>query len=181
MYEEVRKALLRELLTDKIQKLPENFYQRVEEYLDGNNDSLNGENNVLGELLERERDVMLNMLTSLRRIRREKFLVEALAGRGLEVLDTLLEEEREGGSELVDMISTWLEKGSQGRRVKRPTPKHRASMVLLRITKELPQIVGADLQVYGPLHREDLVTLPRSNAEALVRKGAATMVRGEQS
>ncbi|RLG72921.1 MAG: hypothetical protein DRO11_01055 [Methanobacteriota archaeon] len=181
MYEELRKTLLRELLSNQIQKLPENFYQRIEKYLDSNTGSVDSENKVLGKLLEREKHVLLDMLASLKRVRREKLLRQALVGRGLEALNTLLEEEREGGLELVDMISRWLERSPQGRRVKSPSPKHRADTILLRITKTLPQIVGADLRVYGPLHQEDLVTLPRENAEALVQKGAATTVKGEQS
>jgi DNA replication factor GINS len=41
------------------------------------------------------------------------------------------------------------------------------------------QIVGADLEKYGPFKSEDIATLPYDNAQALIAKKIAMKVRLE--
>jgi DNA replication initiation complex subunit (GINS family) len=46
---------------------------------------------------------------------------------------------------------------------------------IVRITKDLPSFVGADMQTYS-LKREDVVTLPKNTAEILIKQGNALRV-----
>ncbi|MBS7649960.1 MAG: hypothetical protein QXI59_00310 [Candidatus Bathyarchaeia archaeon] len=48
--------------------------------------------------------------------------------------------------------------------------------VLVRFKTQIPSIVGVDMKTYGPFEPEDVATLPRENAEALIRKGAAVKI-----
>ena len=41
---------------------------------------------------------------------------------------------------------------------------------LIRILKETPELVGYDLNVYGPFHKEDVVNIPEKNATILVNE-----------
>ena len=45
--------------------------------------------------------------------------------------------------------------------------------------QEVDEIVGADLEKYGPFKIEDIATIPYENAQALIAKNAATKVRLE--
>ena len=40
---------------------------------------------------------------------------------------------------------------------------------ILIVLEELPSIMGVDKQVYGPLHPQDIVTIPEPNAKILIK------------
>jgi hypothetical protein len=48
--------------------------------------------------------------------------------------------------------------------------------VALRFSKDIPQIIGADMKPYGPFVAEDLATLPVQNAKIFVKQGLAVIV-----
>ncbi|MGQ9640308.1 MAG: DNA replication complex subunit Gins51, partial [Candidatus Bathyarchaeia archaeon] len=47
---------------------------------------------------------------------------------------------------------------------------------LVRFTTHIPAIIGVDMKTYGPFEPEDVAILPRENAEALIRQGAAMKI-----
>jgi DNA replication factor GINS len=49
--------------------------------------------------------------------------------------------------------------------------------ILIRFMTKIPLIVGVDMNNYGPFESEDIATLPRENAEALIRQKAAIEIR----
>ena len=49
--------------------------------------------------------------------------------------------------------------------------------ILIRFMTKIPLIVGVDMKNYGPFEPEDIATLPRENAEALIRQKAALEIR----
>lgn len=57
------------------------------------------------------------------------------------------------------------------------TPGSDPKTILLRFVKDVPSIIGVDLKTHGPFQREDIASLPRENAESLVRQGTAVEVR----
>ena len=59
------------------------------------------------------------------------------------------------------------------------TNNHKTKKVVVRFLKEVDEIVGADLQSYGPFKVEDIATVPYENAQALIGKNAATKVHLE--
>jgi len=50
---------------------------------------------------------------------------------------------------------------------------------LVRFTASVPKIVGIDMRAYGPFDPEDIATLPRENAESLVRQKVAIKIEAE--
>ncbi len=54
---------------------------------------------------------------------------------------------------------------------------HKTKKIVIRILKEVEEIVGADLEKYGPFKTEDIATIPYENAQALIAKNAATKIR----
>ena len=58
--------------------------------------------------------------------------------------------------------------------------KHKTKSVTVRFVKEFDEIVGADLEKYGPFKPEDIATIPNENAQALISNGIALKVRIEE-
>lgn len=54
---------------------------------------------------------------------------------------------------------------------------HRTRLVTVRFLKDADEMVGADLEGYGPFGAEDIATVPYENAQALEARGAAVAVR----
>jgi DNA replication initiation complex subunit (GINS family) len=48
--------------------------------------------------------------------------------------------------------------------------------VLVRFLQPLPAIMGIDMKAYGPFQPEELATIPRQNAENLIKRGVAKRV-----
>ena len=57
--------------------------------------------------------------------------------------------------------------------------KHKTKSTVVRFLKEMGQMVGADLEKYGPYKEEDIATLPYENAQALIAKNIVTKIRWE--
>ena len=56
---------------------------------------------------------------------------------------------------------------------------HKIKKVVIRFLSEVDEIVGADLEKYGPFKAEDIATIPYENAQALIAKKIAIKVRWE--
>ena len=56
---------------------------------------------------------------------------------------------------------------------------HKIKKIVVRFLENLDEIVGADLEKYGPFKVEDIATIPYENAQALIAKNIATKVRWE--
>mgnify|MGYP000061759932 CR=1 FL=1 len=55
-------------------------------------------------------------------------------------------------------------------------PKILVTDPAVRILKDLPPIVGIDGKIYGEFKVEDIVTLPKPNAEVLIKQGVAQRI-----
>ena len=58
--------------------------------------------------------------------------------------------------------------------------KHKIKPVTVRFVKEFDEIVGVDLEKYGPFKAEDVATIPNENAQALISNGIALKIRIEE-
>ena len=56
---------------------------------------------------------------------------------------------------------------------------HKIKKIVVRFLENVDEIVGADLEKYGPFKVEDIATIPYENAQALIAKNIATKVRWE--
>lgn len=92
----------------------------------------------------------------------EKFILDA---------QTEMEERKEMIlSGLLNGKSKFLESISQ---------KHKTKPIVVRFLKETDQIVGADLEKYGPFKIEDIATIPYENAQALITKNIVAKIHLE--
>jgi len=51
-----------------------------------------------------------------------------------------------------------------------------SELILVRFVQEVPQIIGVDLKTHGPFKAEDIASLPKENAEALIKQGLAKAI-----
>ena len=58
--------------------------------------------------------------------------------------------------------------------------KHKTKPVTVRFVKEFEEIVGVDLEKYGPFKPEDVATIPNENAQALISNGIVLKIRIEE-
>jgi Gins51-like protein len=48
--------------------------------------------------------------------------------------------------------------------------------IQLHVLEEVPAFVGADFEIYGPLHKEDIIYLPKKNGEILIEEKVAKLM-----
>jgi len=82
-------------------------------------------------------------------------------------------------NERKDMIISAIING-KSKFLETTSTKHKIKPVTVRFVKEFDEIVGVDLEKYGPFKPEDIATIPNENAQALFSNGIALKVRIEE-
>ena len=169
--------VLRETENDSIQEIEPDFYRNLSDFL-GNmkKQEFDGiENKIKQSLIS-----MVSELTSLLlQIRLEK----TVNSGGMDFTNLLDEEKfildaEEQKRERTEMILSATING-KSKFLESVSYRHKTKTVVLRFLKEIDEIVGIDLEKYGPFKPEDIATLPYENAQALITKNAATKIHWE--
>ncbi len=169
--------LLREVENDSVQEVDPNLYHNIAEFL-GNlkNHDYDGIESKITESLVK---MITEMTSILLKIRIEK-------ATSLDEIDysNLLDEERfilDSEDELRQRKDTILSATLNGRLKLLETvgQNHRVRSIVIRFLKPIDQIMGTDLQTYGPFESEDVATLPFENARSLIEKKVAVKVSRE--
>jgi DNA replication factor GINS len=169
--------LVREVENDSVQELDSKLYNNIAEFLGNlkNQDYDGAESKIKDSLVK----MITEMTSLLLKIRIEK-------ATGLEEIDysNLLDEERfilDSEDELRQRKETILSATLNGRLklLETVARNHRSRTIVVRFLKSIDQIVGTDLQTYGPFEAEDVATLPFENARALITKKIAVKISWE--
>jgi len=107
--------------------------------------------NKLVDILKKHREEATKNIKTRKKVKKEKEHVQE------ESEDTQAEEKTEEEEETVE---------------KEPT----ISYIKVKILEELPEIVGADFDTYGPFKEGDIVKIPQDNADIFIEKGKAEKV-----
>ena len=168
-------ATLREFENDSIQELESDFYKTASKFI-GNlkkQEFDRVENKIKNSVIEMATELISILLS----IRLEKLSgssdVENLLDEEKYILDA--EEERR---ERCDLILSATING-RSKLLESISYEHKTKTVVVRFLKDMDELVGADLQKYGPFKSEDIATIPYENAQALVSKNIVTKVRWE--
>ncbi|MBS7654917.1 hypothetical protein KEJ50_00205 [Candidatus Bathyarchaeota archaeon] len=174
MFTELFKAWRREEKDKNIQILSQDFYINLNCYANDLKKKIECEQDpVKAELIKEEYNNTIKLLTKLVNLRLKKVLESIIEGRKIP-LELLAEEEKELVACLnkaAELILEFKEKLFKGR-----IEAKKSKAVILRLLQELPEIVGEDLNVYGPFEAEDIAVLPEDNAEALIKRGVAEKI-----
>ena len=169
--------VLRETESDTIQEINPDFYRNLSDFIgDLKKQEFDGVEskikdaiiNTATELASLLINIRLDKISKLNNIDfknlldEEKFILDA-------------EEEQRERTEMIlsatiNGKSKFLESISQN---------HKTKTVVIRFLQEVDEIIGADLEKYGPFKIEDIATIPYENAQALIAKNIATKIRWE--
>ncbi len=130
---------------------------QTEEIQELNTDFFRNLSSFIGNLKNEEYDGIENK-TKSNMITIATSLTELLINKRLEKMSS------ESSSKFLEITST----------------KHKTKPVTVRFVKEFDEIVGVDLEKYGPFKPEDIATIPNENAQALISNGVALKVRIEE-
>jgi len=168
-------VVLRETENDSILEINPNFYRNLSDFI-GNlrKQEFDGvESKIKDALIE----MATELTTILMHIRLEK--ISKLEDIKLE---NLLDEEKfildsqEEQSERIEMILSATING-KSKFLELLAQSHKTKRIVIRFLKDVEEIVGADLEKYGPFKTEDIATIPYENAQALIAKNVATKIR----
>jgi DNA replication factor GINS len=169
--------VLRETESDSIQEINPDFYRNLSNFIgDLKKQEFDG---VESKIKETIIDTATELTSLLINIRLDKISksdnidFKNLLDEEKYILDA--EEEQRERTEMIlsatiNGKSKFLESISQN---------HKTKTVVIRFLKEVDEIIGADLEKYGPFKTEDVATIPYENAQALIAKNIATKVRWE--
>ena len=174
---ELHNIVLRETGSDSIQEIDPNFYRQLSDFI-GNlkKQEFDGVESKIKERLIQMATELTSLLINIRldKISKlDKIEFENLLDEEKFILDS--EEQQRERTEMIlsatiNGKSKFLESLSQS---------HKTKTVVIRFLQEVDEIVGADLEKYGPFKTEDIATIPYENAQALISKNIATKVRWE--
>jgi len=169
-------TVLRETENDSLLEIKPNFYRSLSDFI-GNlrKQEFDGVENKI-------KDTMIEMATELTSLLIH-IRLEKISNSDDYEISHLLDEEKfildsqEEQNERTEMIlsatingkSKFLELLAENHKMK----------VVIRFLSEVDEIVGADLEKYGPFKAEDIATIPYENAQALIAKKIAIKVRWE--
>ena len=170
-------TVLRETENDSLLELKPNFYRNLSDFIG------NLRKQEFDDVENKIKDTMIEMVTELTslliHIRLEKisnsddFDISYLLDEEKFILDSLDEQ-----NERTEMILSATING-KSKFLESLAENHKIKKVVIRFLDNVDEIVGADLEKYGPFKAEDIATIPYENAQALIAKNIATKVRWE--
>lgn len=179
-YEALREIQRQERKSEKLYALHENFYDSVKTYF-----SRKVEDEISATELKNAKAILQDIADR----RERKILNLALRGaRALEKTDTrsMTLKEKELCTALLDILKNYrtdinyINSESMQREQKKDAPEPKAeelvSYTKVRILEDLPEIIGSDMENYGPFKNGEIIELPKENADIFVEKGKAEIV-----
>jgi DNA replication factor GINS len=132
---------------------------------------------VKANLLRKEMQNMKRMTRELIQERCRKILNKSAKGEDIPREALTVEDEQIYGkiSPLAETVSNLASEILHGH-PPGTTTELRHKRIALRLVKDVPAIVGADLKTYGPFKTEDVASVPVENARILVKQNLAEKV-----
>jgi len=169
--------LLREIQNDSVQEIDSHLYYYISDMLGKlKNQGYDGIESKIKDSLVK---IITDMVSLLLKIRIEKVV------KSKEIdYSNLLDEERyilDSDDELRQRKDIVLSATLNGRLklLETVSKNHKSRSIVVRFLKPIDQIVGSDLEKYGPFDAEDVATLPFENATALIGKKIAVKISWE--
>lgn len=165
MYKKIIEFWTSERESGELQAPPSGFTEGVDEYLKG---LVRADSSVQSKVALAELERAKKMLAELRSVRREKICVASIEGTLNE--SNLMEGETAAAAAATAAPSKEAIDGAA-------PSADAAKKILVRLLRDVPSFVGADLKTYGPYKTEDVVLLPAQNTSALIKRGIATEIQ----
>ena len=166
--------VLRETENDMLLELEPNFYQNLSNFI-GNlrKQEYDGiESKIKNAII----DMAVDLTSLLVHLRLNKIFNSQNIGTG-DLLDEekfILDSQEEQGERIEMILSATI--NGKSKFLESLAQNHKTKKIVIRFLKDVDEIVGADLEKYGPFKTEDIATVPYENAQALITKNAAAKV-----
>jgi len=178
VYDELYAAWRTETTEASLGALPSDFYSRIASYLR----KIKEENRMLDKktlkatLLEHEAVHVKRMLQELVWARYKKIVKLTTQTQKLPTELLAFEETQifESFIPFTDAYQHFARNLLQGQTAINGQEPHKR--IALRFSRNIPQIMGADMKPYGPFNVEDVASLPIENAKIFVKQGLAVIV-----
>jgi DNA replication initiation complex subunit (GINS family) len=176
-YEALREIQRNEKKSEKLFELSNDFYKAFEAYIEQRTNSKDESSTI-------EVQNAKNILRDIVDRREKKILNQALrTARTQEKVDkgTMTEKEQELYDALLNVLNEYRfdlngngQKPAEEEEEDEEEPKEEdSSRIKIKVLEDLPAIVGADFEDYGPFKAGEVIELPRENAEIFLNKEKA--------
>lgn len=162
-FELIRKVEREEASSPTLTKLPENFYQKVMDYIKLKKRAEREGRKVAAEIRNIERLVKAIFMKRERKIVDSalKFFDSNIVPENMNV------EEKKLFNQLVDILKNRRDE------ILRKILIGREKVKLVIFKEDVPEFVGSDEKTYGPFKKGDIVKLPEEEMKILVEQGLA--------
>jgi DNA replication initiation complex subunit (GINS family) len=185
LYNRLYRAWRKEKLESKdLQPLEPNFFAEMSQYVKKMREELRmlDEKTLRYRILSMELEKAQTLVSSIMQARLQK-LIDLIFYDGNAPQAYLTSEEVVIYRNLLEVFEQYrlLRRRVLEGRSTEPSAKvsPQSGKILVRFTTKIPSVVGVDMQTYGSFEPEDIATLPRENAEALIRQKAAAKIEAD--
>ena len=169
--------VLRETESDSIQEINPDFYRNLSDFIgDLKKQEFDGVESKIKETIIDTATELTSLLINIRLNKISK--LENIDFKNLLDEEKFILDAEEEQRERTEMILSATING-KSKFLESISQNHKTKTVVIRFLKEVDEIIGADLEKYGPFKTEDIATIPYENAQALIAKNIATKVRWE--
>jgi len=179
MYNDLYEKWKKELENVELEALPPDFYCNIVDYLKHLREEgrMIDKRTVKARLLRCEMRNVKRMLRELVQARYKKLVKKVVAGEKVPH-EFLTVEEEKLSTGCLPILETYQ---SFTKNLLRGQISHVDIVVqhkndALRFLKDVPEIIGVNMQTYGPYKVEDIASLPVGNARILIRQGLAEKI-----
>ncbi len=167
--------------SEDLQPLEPHFFTEISQYIKKIHEELRmlDEKTLKYRILNMELDNAQKLFSSLMETRLQKLISGGFEHKDLSRQQLAVEEAAiykrvlEAFEDHDNLRERILEGGNVDSRAKADLETEK---IVVRFTAKIPAIVAVDMETYGPFEPEDVATLPRDNAEALIRQKAAVKI-----
>lgn len=169
--------VLRETENDTIQEIDPDFYRTLSDFIgDLKKQEFDGVESKIKEAIIDTSTELTSLLINIRLDKISK--LEDMNFKNLLDEEKFILDAQEEQRERTEMILSAIING-KSKFLESISQNHKTKTVVIRFLQEVDEIIGADLEKYGPFKTEDIATIPYENAQALIAKNIATKVRWE--
>ncbi len=179
MYNKLYEAWKRELENIELQKTSSDFYSQITSYFRRISEEgrMLDKRTVKARLLKNEMTNVKLMVQKLVQARYRKLVRKVARGEKVSA-DFLTMEERKICTGVLPFYEAYQRFAKNILRgyVSEVNVEQKPKKAILRFLKNVPAIIGADMETYGPFKVEDVASLPVENSEILIKQGLAERV-----